>query len=161
MTTVKKVLGCLNALTQEAKLDTVDKVLLFLKERLEGDQEQLEKLLLEFKDTVSADPDPFSTVKTKAKTKTPRPPTAYNLFIKETMEKLKKEDPTQSNTSLMSSSAKLWTEHKATLAAAAALETPLVDSVPSGAPVDTVTSEVPVKKVKKATKKAVEKAVVA
>ncbi len=113
MTSVKKILGCLTALTQEAKLETVEKVHLFLSERLEGvNKDLLEKALLEFKDTVAADPDPFSTVKTKTKPKTPRPPTAYNLFIKDTMEKLKKEHPDMANTSLMSLAATKWNEFK-------------------------------------------------
>ena len=116
MTSVKKVLGCLNALTQEAKLDTVEKIHLFLTDRLEGvSKEQLEKLLFEFRDTVQSDPDPFATVKTKTRPKVPRPPTAYNLFIKQTMEVLKKDFPDLKNTELMTKAAASWNEHKKSL----------------------------------------------
>ena len=118
MTSVKKVLTCLNSLTQDAKLETVEKIHLFLSERLEGvSKDALEKLVFEFRDSVSTDPDPFATVKTKTKSKTPRPPTSYNIFIKETMVTLKKEHPELKNTQLMSEAATKWNAHKAELAA--------------------------------------------
>ncbi len=135
MTSVKKVLGCLNALTQDAKLDTVEKVHLFLSEKLEGvSKETLDKLIMEFKDTVQADPDPFTAIKTKSKPKVARPPTEYNLFIKKTMKELKLESPDEKNTSLMTLAAKQWNEHKATLeanvvpTASASAEIPATDT---------------------------------
>jgi hypothetical protein len=127
MTSVKKVLGCLNALTQEAKLETVEKIHLFLKDKLDGvSAETLDKLLFEFRDTVSTDPDLFSAVKTKSKPKQQRPPTAYNLFIKEQMEILKKDQPGLPNTQLMSLAASKWNEHKTKLAEASGTEAPAV-----------------------------------
>jgi hypothetical protein len=156
MTSVKKVLGCLNALTQDAKLETVEKIHLFLSEKLEGvSKDTLDKLLMEFKDTVQADPDPFTPIKSKNKPKVPRPPTAYNLFIKETMEQLKKETPDEKNTALMSLAALKWNEHKASLDAAGgtliASSTPATDAPATDAPVGEMTAEVS-KKTKKSKK---------
>lgn len=130
MTSVKKILGCLNALTQEAKLDVVEKVHLFLTENLEGvSKELLDSLLFQFRDTVSGEADPFATVKTKTKPKVPRPPTAYNLFIKKTMETLKAEQPEAKNTELMTLSAQKWNEYKASQAASQVdSATPVVDA---------------------------------
>ncbi len=114
MTSVtKKVLGSLNALAQEAKLETIDKVHLVLSEHPEVvNKELLEKLILQIKDSLAADPDPFAAIKTKAKPKVPRPPTAYNLFIKEKMGELKKENPDMPNTNLLSLAASKWNERK-------------------------------------------------
>ena len=113
MTSVKKVLGCLNNLTQEAKLDTVEKVRLFLTENLEGvDGERLNSLMLQFKDTVSSEGDLFVTTKTKTRPRNQREITKYNLFVKETMKRLKSENPDTKNTELMKMSADAWNEHK-------------------------------------------------
>lgn len=131
MTSVKKTLACLNSLIQEAKLDAVEKIHLFLADRLDGvNKEALEKLLFEFRDGVQAESDLFATVKTK-KPKVPRPPTAYNLFIKQRMEVLKVEKPKLKNTELMTLAASAWNEHKKSIADATGEDVADVADVPA------------------------------
>jgi len=50
------------------------------------------------------------------KDKEKKPPSAYNNFIRETMKKIKSDDPSADNKNLMIKAAALWKEHKESLA---------------------------------------------
>lgn len=103
----------------QVKLDTVENFQFFLSERLNGInadnfKEEFEKLSLEFHKSIEDEYD-AAVAKHKAQTRpahTVRQPTAYNTFIKNTMERLKAENPTMNNVGLMTMAATAWNVHK-------------------------------------------------
>ena len=119
MASQKKVVSVLNNFVLDHKLETVDALFVFLKEKLPTlDDESLNSIKFEFKDKISSEPEAISNVKRNTpKTKQARPPTEYNKFIRETMSTLKKDNPTLKNTELMTAAAAKWAAHKESLPA--------------------------------------------
>ena len=120
-TTAKKVFSAFQSYTNETKQDVVEKIFVFLTKNIESgqvvDKDNLENLKNTFKDELNKENNELLlNIKQKNKNKQPRPPTAYNIFIKDTMERLKKEFPDMKNTLLMSKAAEEWNKHKAKLA---------------------------------------------
>ena len=61
----------------------------------------------------------YAEIYKKKEDKEKKPPSAYNIFIKETMKKIKSDDPSTDNKNLMMKAALLWKEHKANIEKAA------------------------------------------
>lgn len=54
----------------------------------------------------------FKKKKTKVEGAEKRKPSSYNLFIKDKMQEIKKENPTKDNKEIMSMAASMWKQHK-------------------------------------------------
>jgi hypothetical protein len=104
-----------------AQCDTVDAVIAMLQEKLsiELDEEQM-AVVEGFKLGLKAYAAPVKeTKKTKkakdeaaGEVKEKRPPSKYNLFIKEKMPILKQENPEMNHREIMSMAGALWTQYK-------------------------------------------------
>ena len=117
----------------EGKKAVIDELVVYLADKIELDDE-LRNIISEFKETIKSN---NGSVKPK------RPPNAYNIFMKDTMEMLKKEYPDMDTTSRMSKASKLYDAHKKKLSngddeAATSTEIPtsLVDDEASNAEKD-------------------------
>jgi hypothetical protein len=104
-----------------AQCDTVDEVIALLKEKLsiELDEEQM-AVINGFKLELKAYAVPVKETKKSKKAKDEaagvvkekRPPSKYNLFIKEKMPLLKQEHPEKNHREIMSMAGALWTQAK-------------------------------------------------
>jgi hypothetical protein len=104
-----------------AQCDTVDAVIALLQDKLsiELDEEQM-AVVNSFKLGLKAYAVPVKETKKSKKAKEEaagevkekRPPSKYNLFIKEKMPILKKENPELNHREIMSMAGALWTQHK-------------------------------------------------
>ncbi len=110
----------------QAKLDTVEKFQYFLTENMEGInkdnfKEKFEELSIKFHKSIEDEYEEAVKKYTESKSKCTttsrhlRPPTSYNIFIKDTMTKLKIENPDMRNVELMQAAANSWNEYKKTL----------------------------------------------
>tara|TARA_B110000259_G_scaffold185917_1_gene236003 strand:- start:4296 stop:4685 length:390 start_codon:yes stop_codon:yes gene_type:complete len=109
----KKFLNQTNALLVQSNNLVIDKfVELVLEKFNDVDKEELEQLAFGLKDEINNEHLTNVFSKKKKRTGPKRPPTLYNLFIKEHMSSLKKEHPEMKNNMLMKRAAELWGEEK-------------------------------------------------
>ena len=113
---MNKVNTAVSSLVEEVSLNTVDKVVDFLKSKIDFD-EDFDKFFQEFKDTLKADAKASakksvkksssgSDSETDAKKK--RAPSAYNLFIKDKMAQIKGTNPEIKGKELMKAAIEEW-----------------------------------------------------
>lgn len=100
----------LNKIIDEVKHDTLDKFILFLKERLHFDKDRLNELVIEFKASHPTNIINFGPRKKERKT---RPPNSYNMFIKEKMQEIKQQHPEYKGKELMRKATEAWNLQKA------------------------------------------------
>lgn len=110
---VRKFLNASNSLMLESNENVINKFTEMILEKFEDiDKTQLEQLAFTLKDDISKEHLSQSLQKKKKRDGPKRAPSAYNIFIKDTMGLLKTEYPDLKHTELMVKAAKLWNEHK-------------------------------------------------
>ena len=112
-TNVRKFLNASNSLILESNENVINKFTEMILEKFEDiDKTQLEQLAFTLKDDISKEHLSNSLQKKKKRDGPKRPPSAYNIFIKENMNKLKTEHPELKHTELMVKAAILWNKTK-------------------------------------------------
>ena len=110
---VRKFLIASNSLMLESNENVINKFTEMILEKFEDiDKTQLEQLAFTLKDDISKEHLSQSLQKKKKRDGPKRAPSAYNIFIKDTMGSLKTKFPDLKHTELMVKAAKLWNEHK-------------------------------------------------
>jgi hypothetical protein len=119
MTTVVHLQNAFNKIVEEVKVDALDRCIIFIKERLEGDTTaeevfaKIDDLLAEFKASNVTNIINFGPRKKEKKT---RPPNSYNLFIKQQMQEIKAVHPEYKGKELMKKATEAWNRQKASSA---------------------------------------------
>jgi|TARA_B110000259_G_scaffold164876_2_gene191275 hypothetical protein len=109
----KKFLNQTNILLVDSNNLVIDKFVTLVLEKFDNiDKDNLEQLAFSLKDEINNDHLSNVFSKKKKRTGPKRAPTLYNLFIKEHMGSLKKENPDMKNNLLMKKAAELWGEEK-------------------------------------------------
>ena len=109
----KKFLNQTNTLLVISNNLVIDKFVEKLLEKFDNlNKDELEQLAFSLKDQINNDHLSNVFNKKKKRTGPKRPPTVYNLFIKENMATLKRENPDMKNNMLMKKAAELWKEKK-------------------------------------------------
>ncbi len=109
---LNNLLKTVNVLVEETSMTTVDKLALFLKEKIEFDAD-MQELFEEFKTSLKV------TLKNEAKgkkrggkhldvNKKKRQASVYNLFIKDKMAEIKQQQPELKGKELMKAAIELW-----------------------------------------------------
>jgi len=110
---VRKFLNASNTLMLESNENVINKFTEMILEKFENiDKTQLEQLAFTLKDDISKEHLSQSLQKKKKRDGPKRPPSAYNIFIKENMNTLKIKYPELKHTELMVKAAILWNESK-------------------------------------------------
>ena len=110
---VRKFLNASNTLMLESNENVINKFTEMILEKFEDiDKTQLEQLAFTLKDDISKEHLSQSLQKKKKRDGPKRPPSAYNIFIKENMNTLKIKYPELKHTELMVKAAILWNESK-------------------------------------------------
>ena len=116
---LNKVNTAVNALVEEVSMTTVDKVIEFLKTKIDFD-EDFEGFFKEFKETLKADVKAAAKKTTKKSSKKSessdtegepkkkRAPSAYNLYIKDKMAEIKVSNPEIKGKDLMKAAIDEW-----------------------------------------------------
>ena len=113
VSTAKKFLNQTNSLLVESNSEVIDKFSKLILEKFDNiNKDELEQLAFSLKDEIGNEHLSNVFNKKKKKNVQKRPPTAYNLFIKDNMATLKSENPDMPNNLLMKKAAELWREHK-------------------------------------------------
>ena len=113
-----KVNSAVSALVEEVSMTTVDKVVEFLKSKIDFD-EDFEGFFKEFKDTLKADVKAAAKKSAKKSKKSDssdsegepkkkRAPSAYNLYIKDKMAEIKVSNPEIKGKDLMKAAIDEW-----------------------------------------------------
>ena len=109
----KKFLNQTNSLLVESNNLVIDKFVESVLQKFDSvDKDELEQLAFSLKDEINNDHLSNVFSKKKKRTGPKRPPTVYNLFIKENMATLKSENPEMKNNMLMKKAAELWKVEK-------------------------------------------------
>lgn len=115
VSSAKKFLNQTNSLLVESNSEVIDKFSKLILEKFDNiNKDELEQLAFSLKDEIGNEHLSNVFNKKKKKNVQKRPPTAYNLFIKDNMATLKSENPDMPNNLLMKKAAELWREHKET-----------------------------------------------
>lgn len=110
---VRKFLNASNTLMLESNENVINKFTEMILEKFENiDKTQLEQLAFTLKDDISKEHLSHSLQKKKKRDGPKRPPSAYNIFIKENINTLKIKYPELKHTELMVKAAILWNESK-------------------------------------------------
>ena len=111
---VRKFLNASNTLLLESNQQTIDRFVEVLIEKVDNiDKDVLDQVVFSVKDELSNEHITNVLQKKKKRNAVKRPPTEYNLFIKENMNTLKTNNPELKNKELMAKAAELWNQHKA------------------------------------------------
>ena len=111
---VRKFLNASNTLLLESNQQTIDRFVEVLLEKVNDiDTDLLDQVVFSVKDELSNEHITNVLQKKKKRNAVKRPPTQYNLFIKEHMNTLKTNNPELKNKELMIEAAALWNQHKA------------------------------------------------
>ena len=106
-----KVNSAVSALVEEVSMTTVDKVVEFLKSKIDFD-EDFEGFFKEFKETLKADMKAAAKKSGKKSSdgepKKKRAPSAYNLYIKDKMAEIKVSNPEIKGKDLMKAAIDEW-----------------------------------------------------
>ena len=110
---VRKFLNASNVLMLESNENVINKFTDMILEKFEDiDKTQLEQLAFTLKDDISKEHLSQSLQKKKKRDGPKRPPSAYNIFIKDTMGLLKTKFPDLKHTELMKKAAVEWNKNK-------------------------------------------------
>lgn len=110
---VRKFLNASNSLILESNETTINRFTEMILEKYENiDRNELEQLAFTLKDEIAKDHLSNSLQKKKKREGPKRAPSAYNLFVKEQISKLKVEHPDTKYTELMVMASKLWNKQK-------------------------------------------------
>ena len=113
VSSTRKFLNQTNQLLTESNISVIDKFVELILEKIENiNKDELEQVAFSLKDEINNDHISNVLQKKKKRDGPKRAPTAYNIFIKDTMSKLKNENPELKNKDLLGKAAKLWNEHK-------------------------------------------------
>lgn len=116
MSALKNFNKSLSKLITESTTETLEKLKVFLAEKLSVEVDTLTTHFDEFKSTNLTGKDVLvgGDTNTKKEKKT-RPPSKYNLFIKDKMKELKENDPSLKGQDLMKLATKEWNAAKASV----------------------------------------------
>lgn len=111
-----KAQKALQTLAEEVALSTVDKLAEFLATKIEFDDD-MKEVFEEFKNSLKDEYKALAKPSKKGKNadgtdKKKREPTAYNLFIRDEITRLKKENPAMAGKELMSAATTAWKEQQ-------------------------------------------------
>ena len=113
VSTTRKFLNQTNQLLIESNNLVVDKFVELILEKFDNvNKEDLEQVAFSLKDEINNDHISNVLQRKKKRNGPKRPPTEYNLFVKEQMLKVKNENPKLENKELLGQAAKLWNIHK-------------------------------------------------
>ena len=111
LTDAKRAINSINHVIQEANNYLIDLTKDSILEEIElsdNQKEQLEQVLFNIKDKI-AENSLLTTIQDKKKRKNiNRKPSAYNIFIKENISKVREENPKLNNKEALSKTAELW-----------------------------------------------------
>jgi intein-encoded DNA endonuclease-like protein len=113
---VRKFLNASNNLILESNDNVINKFTEMILEKYENiDRTELEQLSFKLKDDIKKDHLSNFFQKKKKRDCPKRPPSKYNLFIRDNMKTLKEDFPDLKHTELMIKAAALWRKEKETL----------------------------------------------
>jgi hypothetical protein len=113
VSSAKKFLNQTNSLLVESNSEVIDKFSKLILEKFDNiNKDELEQLAFSLKDDIGNEHLSNVFNKKKKRNLPKRPPTEYNLFIKDNMATLKSENPDMPNNLLMKKAAEKWREHK-------------------------------------------------
>ena len=102
------ILKAASDVVYKSKLQTIDDLMVFLDERVDLDAE-FKDMVAEFKSRIHADSFAVGkAAKAKKDHKQKRPPSAYNLFIKEAIHRLQETRPELNNKERLVQATKEW-----------------------------------------------------
>tara|TARA_B100001769_G_C21844331_1_gene458016 strand:- start:360 stop:725 length:366 start_codon:yes stop_codon:yes gene_type:complete len=111
LTDAKRAINSINHVIQEANNYLIDLTKDSILEEIElsdNQKEQLEQVLFNIKDKI-AENSLLTTIQDKKKRKNiNRKPSAYNIFIKENISKVREENPKLNNKEALAKTAELW-----------------------------------------------------
>lgn len=107
------IASAITASIHDSNMETLDKFMNFLVERIEGDVDEMKEFLADFKKKLASD---FETESKKIKKsnkavkteKKKRGATGYSLFIGMQMKKIREENPTMDGKEVMAEAMKYW-----------------------------------------------------
>ena len=107
-----QILKASSDLVYKSKLQTVDDLMAFLDERVDTDHD-FKEMVAEFKSQITADSFAVkASTKAKKETKQKRPPSAYNMFIKDAIHRLQQTHPELNNKERLVQATKEWQASK-------------------------------------------------
>lgn len=108
----KKVIGGINTFIHDTNEIVIDRLLELTLENIqdltEEQKEKLNEIVFKLKDDLFKESLLTTIQQKKKKTGPKRPPTEYNIFVKNKIDELKVTNPELKNTQLMSKAAELW-----------------------------------------------------
>tara|TARA_B100000900_G_scaffold375040_1_gene356727 strand:- start:14131 stop:14550 length:420 start_codon:yes stop_codon:yes gene_type:complete len=112
----KRVIGGINTFIHDTNEIVIDRLLELALENIqdftEEQKEKLNEVVFKLKDELFKESLLTTIQQKKKKTGPKRPPTEYNIFIKNKIDELKITNPELKNTQLMSKAAELWSLNK-------------------------------------------------
>jgi hypothetical protein len=112
LSNAKKVVNGINIFIHETNEIVIDKLISLTLENIpdlsEEQKDKLNNVGFNLKDQLFKESLLTTIQQKKKKTGPKRPPTEYNIFVKNTIQDLKEKNPELKNTELMASAAKLW-----------------------------------------------------
>ena len=112
----KKVIGGINTFIHDTNEIVIDRLLELALENIqdftEDQKEKLNEVVFKLKDELFKESLLTTIQQKKKKTGPKRPPTEYNIFVKNKIDELKITNPELKNTQLMSEAAKSWSLNK-------------------------------------------------
>jgi len=112
----KKVIGGINTFIHDTNEIVIDRLLELALENIqdftEEQKEKLNEVVFKLKDELFKESLLTTIQQKKKKTGPKRPPTEYNIFVKNKIDELKITNPELKNTQLMSKAAELWSLNK-------------------------------------------------
>lgn len=108
----KKVIGGINTFIHDTNEIVIDRLLELTLENIQDltkeQKEKLNEIVFKLKDDLFKESLLTTIQQKKKKTGPKRPPTEYNIFVKNKIDELKVTNPELKNTQLMSKAAELW-----------------------------------------------------
>ena len=112
----KRVIGGINTFIHDTNEIVIDRLLelalVNIQDFTEEQKEKLNEVVFKLKDELFKESLLTTIQQKKKKTGPKRPPTEYNIFIKNKIDELKITNPELKNTQLMSKAAELWSLNK-------------------------------------------------
>lgn len=137
MASYNAVIAATAQLVHEAKLAVIDELVTFFDSKMEI-EDDFKELITEFKGTLKTPEKPKRVKGEKKK----REPSAYNLFVRDALNELKKEHPEMPSKDRMREALKQWHEHKGTTSSKTSDASSGDDSEPESPPKRANTSAV-------------------